>query len=317
MKTLRQIIDSEKIFAPAVEKKVVVLTGGFSEERDASTYTARHVSEALSELGLTTRLIDPAHDNLFEKIIPDQDVVFNCLHGNFGESGHVPAILDYMRVPYVFSGVCSSALCIDKLFMKSFAMKLKVPLMRDSLDISAGEKFQTKQFIHKSRRGGGSIGMYLSDEGHVDDPNFFVEEYFPGDHVTVAVLQLKDDLLVAEPLEAKVGPTGYLDQDAKYGKRPMQRGPYSGKYREELSRAALNLAVNLDVRGGCRVDFVVNEEGFRFIEINNVPGIYRGSSFMESLAGAGLQYENALIALLSTATYDTFNYAPVPVRDDL
>ena len=84
------------------------MLGGFGEEREASIYTGEQVFKALKDAEFNSILIDPSTTNITKLLNSRTDIVFNCLHGSFGESGHLPAILDYLKIPYTFSGIYPS-----------------------------------------------------------------------------------------------------------------------------------------------------------------------------------------------------------------
>lgn len=110
--------------------------------------------------GVPIYYIDPSKVDFVKGLNPQKDIVFNCIHGDFGESGHVSAILDYYKVPYTFSNSYTSAISMDKLLFKAFAAQVGVPVMKD--DFFGKAKDLENPVIIKSARGGGSIGMSLS-----------------------------------------------------------------------------------------------------------------------------------------------------------
>jgi D-alanine-D-alanine ligase len=121
------IIDFKRNFNKMVrrlrEKRIVVVYGGFGDERSASLETGTETYQKLMEHGFNVAKIDPAKINITKFLDARKDLVLNCLHGKFGEDGRLSAVLDYLKVPYTFSETYASAVCMDKLLFKSILKK--------------------------------------------------------------------------------------------------------------------------------------------------------------------------------------------------
>jgi D-alanine-D-alanine ligase len=205
--------------------KIFIFGGGFGEEREASIYTANAVYKELKKNKLDVIKIDPAKKDITQLNYKNA-VVFNCLHGTFGESGHLPAILDYLKVPYTFSSVTPSALTADKIFFKSTLKKIGLGAPIDNLD----KEFLKKEgfFIHKRISGGGSIGMYI-DRKKTTRKGYFTEEFLPGKILSLGVLENGDDYLPLEIVEIKLKNKKFYDKTAKYDEGFSSLIPYKGK----------------------------------------------------------------------------------------
>ena len=109
-------------------KKILILSGGISEERDISQNSANHVYETIKN-ETTTKIIDVS-DNANELLIKIQkfnpDLIFNCLHGYFGEDGQIQSILNYLKIPYTHSGVLTSAILMNKVISKKLFVSLGI-----------------------------------------------------------------------------------------------------------------------------------------------------------------------------------------------
>ena len=106
-------------------KKILILSGGISEERDISQSSANHVYETIKNEA-TTKILDVSDnaDELLTKIQKfNPDVIFNCLHGYFGEDGQIQSILNYLKIPYTHSGVLTSAILMNKIISKKLFKK--------------------------------------------------------------------------------------------------------------------------------------------------------------------------------------------------
>ena len=111
--------------------KVAVLMGGPSNERAVSLQSGQAVSAALKRLGHTVTDIDPSHDVASQLMDQPVDVVFNALHGTFGEDGRIQGLLDWMQIPYTGEGIRSSLLAFDKVLAKQLYRAADVPVALD------------------------------------------------------------------------------------------------------------------------------------------------------------------------------------------
>ena len=270
--------------------RVVVLKGGISLEKEISLLSGACCAAALRETDkyeVVELVADQSVANQLEILSPD--VVFNSLHGRWGEDGCIQGILEWLKIPYTHSGVLSSSVCMNKEKTKSVygLANLPYPLsISNPKELILSKKLLENTFVIKPVNEGSSIGVqivikgsnspFLSDE---DIPeNVMIEEFIPGKDLTVTVLgsgKSSKALTVTD-----IVTEGWYDYDAKYttggsvhilpAKRPTQIYKICLKYAEDAHR-------ELGCRGISRTDFRWDhsrgENGIYLLETNNQPGM--------------------------------------------
>ena len=190
-------------------KKVAVLMGGCSSERKVSLSSGRNVLEALIHAGYDAFPLDISRDlKPFLMTLESEkpDVVFNALHGQYGEDGCVQGILDLLGIPYTHSGRTASALAMNKSIAKNIFKMAGLPLAEDRIvtkeQILAGD-VMPYPFVLKPISNGSSVGVFIFDKNngkkpfedeeypYPDNEKILAEEYIPGRELTVAVMDNK------------------------------------------------------------------------------------------------------------------------------
>ncbi|MDA8050918.1 MAG: D-alanine--D-alanine ligase [Rhodospirillales bacterium] len=289
-------------------KRVAVLQGGISTEREVSVASGREVVAALRESGFDVLPITVGKDlaALIATLTPPPDVVFNALHGRFGEDGVIQGVLDWLGIPYTHSGVRASALAIDKVAAKAAFTAAGLPVAKHVLVAveSLGRIDPLpRPFVVKPPDQGSSVGVAIVRpgdnrsgriaEGWDYGPLALVEEFIPGRELTVGVM-------AGEPLAVtEIRPTdGFYDYEAKYvsgGSRHLIPAPlHPAAYAEAMQIAAAAHAV-LGCRGASRADFryddTAGEPGrLVLLEINTQPGLTRTSLLPEQAAYRGMSF---------------------------
>ena len=296
----------------AMNRRIVVLVGGMSRERDISLETGNAVSIALDQLGYDARTLDVGSD-LVEKLTKlkgkgEVGVVFNALHGRYGEDGCVQGLCELLKIPYTHSGVLSSALAMNKVVSKQLFRKAGIPVpegdVRSVRDVFT-EEVRVPPFVVKPIDEGSSLGvLVVKDKSQtiLDQPfwkghkEVLVEEYIPGRELTVAVL----DECSLEVLEIKPK-QGFYDFESKYtpGRTEyLVPAPLPIGVRKEVLHYAQLAHVTLGCSGVTRADFRYDEsrrnEGIKLLEINTQPGLTPTSLVPQIAAYAGLTF-NALV----------------------
>ncbi len=303
-------------------KHVTVLMGGFSTERDVSLTSGKACAEALAKAGYRVSTLDVPRDvrAIVAGIAPDTDVVFNALHGRFGEDGCIQGILDIMEIPYTHSGRLASALAMDKPMAKHVFAAAGIPVARDLLadreTLNAGDPMP-RPYVVKPFNEGSSVGVRIVKPGDNLPPYSaetwpyggaaMVEEYIPGREVTVAVLGDRA-LGVTEIRPAE----GFYDYAAKYteGKAthicPAPLPP-------ETTALVMDLAVRahaaLGCRGASRADFRIDDADPRrpravILEVNTQPGMTPLSLVPELARHAGIGFEELVSWMVENAQCD-------------
>jgi len=289
-------------------KRVAVLHGGISAEREVSLASGAQVIAALRELGFDVLPVEVGADlrAMIDALTPAPDLVFNALHGRFGEDGTVQGMLDWLGIPYTHSGVRASALAMDKVAAKAVFAAAGLPVAAGSVvemaALQAADPLPLP-YVVKPPNEGSSVGVEILRSGGNTRAELargwrfgrtaLVEEYVPGRELTVAVLGDRP-LVVTEITAAH----GFYDYEAKYsegGSRhllPARIHPDAAARALEIALAAHRL---LGCRGASRADFRYDDtrgEPGRLVllEVNTQPGLTRTSLLPEQAAHVGITF---------------------------
>jgi len=289
-----------------VTRRVAVLLGGRSAEREVSLVSGRAVADALRGLGHEVTEIDVAEGFLarLPALKGTIDVVFNALHGRWGEDGCVQGALELAEIPYTHSGVVASAVAMDKPMARVLFAASGIPVPEGDVfgrdAVLAGDPMP-RPYVVKPLNEGSSVGVHIVLPGSnglsPDEPwpfgdRVLVERYVPGREVTVAVMG--DRALGA----LEIQPVGsFYDYDAKYTagrSRHVVPAPIAERdYGEALRLARLAHDV-LGCRGVSRADFRLDDSegglGLRLLEVNTQPGMTPLSLVPEIAAYAGIDF---------------------------
>ncbi|MBS4773244.1 MAG: D-alanine--D-alanine ligase [Proteobacteria bacterium] len=298
-----------------MSKKVLVLMGGLSAEREVSLSSGQDICNALESKGYHV----VAHDftdvwkliDVLKKEKPD--VVFNGLYGNWGEDGEIQGMLDLMQIPYTHSGLKASAIGMDKYITKMVAKSCGIRVA-PSQKMKARNFFEngtviSMPFVVKPVCDGSSVGVFIVNNQedllkvkYKDlDREILVEKYIPGQELTVMCLE--DKAYVVTELKAS---DEFYDYKAKYTDGVTQHIlPAEVPY--EVSEICKAYAEKLHQRLGCntvsRVDLRYNpEDGVVLLEINTNPGMTALSLVPEQAKYAGISYEELCAKLVENAS---------------
>lgn len=272
-------------------KKVAVVMGGFSGEREISLASGKGVAAALKRQGYTVKTIDVTEDMIaFVRALTafKPDVVFNALHGTFGEDGCVQGLLDLMQIPYTHSGAVASPLGMDKEQTRKVAKKVGIPVANGGLRTKEDliKKMPKLPYVAKPNADGSSLGVVIvrTQKEHEEllqnwgdkDAYKLVEDYIPGRELSVAVLDGKC-LGVVEI----VPKTGFYDFKNKYTDGStihIVPAPIPQEQTELISKYAVQIHNALGCRGVSRSDFRYDDTDPKnprliFLEINTNPGM--------------------------------------------
>ncbi len=282
--------------------RVTVLKGGPSAEREVSLASAAEVSKALRAEGYEVTEVDAGPDLVADLRASNPDVVYNSLHGRWGEDGCVQGLLEWLQIPYTHSGVFASALAMDKEKSKDAFRAAGLPVMESVLvskaDAMAAHPMPTP-YVVKPYNEGSSVGVYLVDENangpaklSDDMPDLvMVEAFAPGREMTTTVMGDRA-LTVTDILT-----DGWYDYDAKY-KAGGSRHVVPADVPTEIFETCLDYAVRahnaLGCRGLTRTDFRWDEskgvEGLIILEVNTQPGFTPTSLAPEQADSCGISF---------------------------
>lgn len=293
---------------------VAVVKGGWSAEREVSLTSGAAVEKALLELGYRVNAIDVGHDiaEVLKQVKPD--VVFNALHGRFGEDGCIQGILEVLEIPYTHSGVLASALAMDKPMAKKVFESVGLRCAEGGVfhkhAMIAGDPMK-RPYVVKPLNEGSSVGVTIVQEGEdfsFSEENWtfgeyvLVEKFIPGREVQVAVL---DDKALGA---IEIRPKGrFYDYEAKYtdgGAEHLMPAPLPKHRYDEVCDLALRAHRALGCRGLSRSDFRYYEGGddqFYILELNNQPGMTPLSLSPEIAAHAGIPFNQLIEHLVRGA----------------
>lgn len=302
-----------------MKKKIAVLQGGLSSEREVSLNTAKSFISALEELGHEYVVIDADRDLPAKLIEKKPDLVLNALHGKFAEDGTVQGICEYLNIPYSGSGVLASALTMDKIKTKQVLQSEKILTPGFQVLDYRQKKYEVKDidislpFVVKPSREGSSVGISIcKKEGQVHDALelarehdhlVLVEKYIDGSEITVPLLDGK----ALTPIE--IIPNEYFyDYEHKYTKGKTEYILPPNKKEtviERLKIIAEKAYRVLGLRSYARIDFMVNEQDqIYFIEANTLPGCTETSLVPKSAKYDGIDFKDFIQHLIDTAALD-------------
>ena len=299
---------------------IVVLLGGLSGEREISFLTGRACSQALKKRKYLVKELD-AKGNFIEELKKlKPKLVFNALHGRFGEDGFVQSILESLKIAYTHSGVISSSLAMDKQLSRVMFKKngIKVPksfLLQKINDKKLFKKIKIKKIkfpiVIKPVNEGSSLGVYICKNKKQLLNNYnklkktynkiLVEEYIPGKEIQAAVMG--DKALGAIELIPK---RKFYDYTAKYSskaktKHVMPAEISKRKYKEVLS-LALKAHKALKCKGVTRSDFRFYKNKFYLLEVNTQPGMTKLSLVPEIANYCGISFEDLVVWIIKDAS---------------
>ncbi|MDD2509774.1 MAG: D-alanine--D-alanine ligase [Syntrophomonas sp.] len=298
-------------------KRVLVLMGGTSEEREVSLRSGKAVYEGLREAGYEVEALDftPETMHRIKEISPD--VVFITLHGRNGEDGTVQGYLELLGIPYTGSGVLASAVCMNKVMTKKllgfeglpnadFLVMKKRQFKKDLFDPALLVENFGLPLVVKPVTQGSSVGTSIVREANDIllalemafslDEEILVEKFIAGAELTVTVLG-KERLNVLPVIEI-VPRNEYYDYESKYMPGmsdhiiPARISEQEREKVEEISRKAYEA---VGCRGYARVDLILDREGNPYIlEINTLPGMTGTSLVPDAARAAGISFPELL-----------------------
>ncbi len=285
-------------------KKIAVLMGGLSAERDISLRTGNAVLSALQEAGYEAFGLDVGRDVAVKLMERKVEVAFIALHGRYGEDGTIQGLLEMMQIPYTGSGVLASSVAMDKVTTKKILLYHELPtpgfqVYRKGEDL---EKFLAlcRHFplVVKPAREGSTIGISIVKDvmalrAGIDaalkfDDLVLVEDFIQGMEVTVGILGGE-----ALPIIQIAPKGGFYDYHAKYTVGQTEYilpAPLDGAVYDRIQQVAMEVYRVLGCVGAARVDFMVREKEFFCLEANTIPGMTETSLLPKAARHAGIEF---------------------------
>ncbi len=301
--------------------RVALLAGGTSGERKVSLASGEGAREALEEGGFPVTVLDPANKDDLKRLIDGPfDVAFVCLHGTNGEDGTLQGLLEIIQLPYIGSGVWSSALAMNKAKAKMFyAMNdIATPL---SMTVHSMEECDTAEVIAKMGERcvikpaaeGSALGVSIVEgadaiqqaveKALVYGGEVLVESCVEGREFTVAVLGNADAW--ALPVIEIVPQGEFYDYDSKYvpgGSKHLCPAPLTEEETKLVQELAVRAHRALECEGVSRSDFILDKDGtFWILETNTIPGMTGTSLLPDAARAAGISFAELCKILIGYA----------------
>jgi len=301
-----------------LKKKILILSGGISKERLISLDTGFQVAKELKKNGYKIKISEP--DNNLAKNIKEfkPSVIFNALHGQFGEDGYIQTILEQYQIPYTHSGPIASSIAMDKEISKKIFLNNKINTPKfikysfDKKNTKLIEQINDKlkfPVVVKPINEGSSVNVYICTKKNITKilksmesyKQVMIEEFIAGREIQVAIMGNKK--LGAIELKPK---RKFYDYDAKYNTNAKTQHIIP----VEISRNKLNEVMNMALkahkviacRGVSRSDFKFYRNKFYLLEINTQPGMTKLSLVPEIAAYKGISFIKLIEWILKDAS---------------
>ena len=301
-----------------MKKKILIISGGISKEREISLQTGNQVAKELKNNKYTVKICEPNH-NLFKVIKKFKpNTIFNALHGQYGEDGYIQSILENIGIPYTHSGVIASAKAMDKEISKKIFIKHKI-LTPKYIKYSFDDHFTKlipkikKKFgfpvVIKPINEGSSVNVYICNKSNLKNKlkklkpykEILIEEFISGREIQAAILGNKK--LGAIELKPK---RKFYDYEAKYNSKAKTKHiiPVDLPKRKfnELMSISYRVHNLLGCRGVTRSDFKYYKNKFYLLETNTQPGMTKLSLVPEICMHKGINFIKLIKLLLDDAS---------------
>lgn len=295
---------------PLANRHIAVLLGGPSAEREVSLATGALCAGALERLGARVSRIDPGPDVAEVLAALKPGLVFNALHGRWGEDGCVQGVLETLGLAYTHSGVLASALAMDKAKSKAVLAAAGIPVpgggLYDRHDVARDHVMQPP-YVVKPNAEGSSVGVFIVREGANGPPRelagpdwafgdqVMVEPFVPGLELAVAVVGESNGPRALAVTEIRSS-TGFYDYEAKYaegGSVHVLPAPIPNAVRDRAMRLAELAHTSLGCRGVTRSDFRYDDinDLLVLLEVNTQPGMTPTSLVPEQADHTGVSFD--------------------------
>ena len=295
-------------------RKVAVMMGGPSAEREVSLSTGKECAAALREAGFDVVEVDAGPDLASDLKQINPDVVFNALHGRWGEDGCVQGLLEWLQIPYTHSGVMASSIAMDKEKSKDVYRAAGLPVADSILaprsEVEA-QHLMVPPYVVKPYNEGSSVGVYIVQEAANGPPilspdmpeQVMVETYVPGRELTCSVLG--DRALTVTDIITD----SWYDYHAKYADGGS-RHEVPAQVPNDIFQACMEMSLKahhvLGCRGLSRTDFRWDESkglaGLILLETNTQPGMTPTSLSPEQAQEVGMSFPELCTWLVEDAS---------------
>ena len=301
-----------------MKKKILIISGGISKERLISLETGKEVSKELKKNGYKVLTSEPNLElskNL-RKYKPD--IIFNALHGQFGEDGYIQTILEAQKIPYTHSGAIASSIAMDKEISKKIFLQNNILtpkyikyifLKKDKTIIKKIEKKLKFPVVIKPINEGSSVHVYICNKKNLLRrlkkleyyKEILIEEFVPGREIQVAIMGKKK--LGAIELKPK---REFYDYEAKYNPKSNTKHIIPVKITKKEFKIVTDIALKAHKVIGCkgvtRSDFKFFKGKFYLLELNTQPGMTKLSLVPEIARYKGISFIKLIEWILKDAS---------------
>ena len=301
-----------------MKKKILIISGGISKEREISLQTGQQVASELKKNGYKIKVYDPDHNlsDVAKKFKPN--IIFNALHGQYGEDGYIQSILENIGIPYTHSGVLASAKAMDKEISKKIFIKHKI-LTPNYIKYFFDKSHSKLNSVIKKKLGypvvikpineGSSVNVYICNQSNIRNKlkklkiykEILIEELIPGREIQAAVLG--NQKLGAIELKPK---RKFYDYEAKYNSKARTEHiipvDLPKKKYKELMNISLKVHKLLGCKGVTRSDFKYYKNKFYLLETNTQPGMTKLSLVPEICLHRRINFIELIELLLNDAS---------------
>ncbi len=301
-----------------MKKKILIISGGISKERLISLDTGQQVANELKKNGYSVKIIEP--DNNLEKNVKffKPNVIFNALHGQFGEDGYIQTILEKFKIPYTHSGVIASSIAMDKEISKKIFIKNKITTPKfftHSYDIKNEDlikKIKKKlrfPVVAKPLNEGSSVNVYICNKKNIikilnsikQYKKVMIEEFIGGREIQVAIMGNKKLGVIELKPKRK-----FYDYEAKYNSNAKTKHIIPVDLPKNKLKVVMDMAFKAHKVIGCkgvtRSDFKYFKGKFYLLEINTQPGMTKLSLVPEIASYHGINFKALIEWILNDAS---------------
>ena len=288
-------------------KKILVVAGGWSNEREISLMSGKNVYSCLKKNKFNVNFFDLKKNNIYQLLQLKPDIIFNSLHGEFGEDGGLNALAQKNNINISHSGSISSALCFNKRLLKNFLKKKLNILSPKEIKYKTKIKYPV---ILKPNWGGSSKGIqYLNNIGElkkkINNHQYLIEEIIQGKELTVTVVENNNKIKVLGVTEIEFNNKHY-DYVAKYTKNksshffPARISKTQYKFLMNISKKIFYVC---NCKGIVRIDYLLSEKNKKiyFLEMNTHPGLTKLSLAPEQAKHLKYSYLNLLKQIINSS----------------
>jgi len=301
-----------------MKKKILILCGGISKERLISLETGKQVANELKKNKYKVLTCEPDNALLKKIKLFNPNIIFNALHGQFGEDGYIQTILETQKIPYTHSGVIASSIAMDKIISKKIFIKnniltpkyIQFNYQKSKINvIKAIEKKLNFPVVIKPINEGSSVHVHICNKKNIEKKlnqlsaysEILIEEFIPGREIQAAIMNNKN--LGAIELKPK---RKFYDYEAKYNTNAKTKHiiPVSltKKNLKKITDITLKAHRIIGCRGVTRSDFKFYKGKFYLLEINTQPGMTKLSLVPEIASYVGISFIKLIEWILKDAS---------------